>query len=825
MNITPREIAVIVNGKLMQPSENNTVSEFLIDSRLLLFPAKTVFFAIKTEHNDGHYFIEDLYQKGVRTFVISDERFPVSAFPEATFVLTSGTVGSLQAIAKRHRQQLAAHVIAITGSNGKTIVKEWLKQIMEGHFRVSATPKSYNSQIGVPLSVVQADAHAEVAIFEAGISQTGEMSALQEIILPHTGLITNIGQAHGENFTSIREKLQEKLLLFRQVGKIIFCSDQEMVDKEVRFFAKKHDIPLFSWGHHADNQLFIEKITTSSDHSVLKLRFDNRQMTVTVPFTDTISIENTLHCFAVALCCGMDADAIAEEISRLKPVALRLELQKGVNGCVIVNDSYNLDIDSLRGALDFLHHQKNCQRKTLVLSDILQSDKPDALLYHNVAEMVREKELFRFIGVGSRISAHKMLFPEESLFFDTTEKLIDNLKDINFFNEVILLKGARIFHFETVNRILQEHTHETVLEVNLNALIHNFNYFRSKVYPAGIMAMVKASAYGSGGNEIANTLQYYGVNYLTVAYTDEGVTLRKAGITVPIMVMNPEEESFEDIIAYDLEPEIYNFRTLDMLEKAMKNQLFYHSGIVRFHIKLDTGMHRLGFMEHELDYLIQRVLSLKNSRVQSLFSHLAGSDDPRMDDFTRLQIADFDRMSKKIIAAMPDKKIFRHINNSHAAIRFPESQFDMVRLGIGLYGVSSLPEEQKQLLPVNRLYTTISQIKELPAGDFVGYNHGYKTEKTAKIAILSIGYADGLLRSLKKNGKARINGILCPIIGNICMDMCMVDLSGVEAKEGDRVEIFGENQSITDFAAQAGTIPYEILTGISPRVKRIYVQE
>ncbi|MCL2511373.1 MAG: Mur ligase family protein, partial [Bacteroidales bacterium] len=543
MEITLREIAAIVNGKLLQPSDNKLVSEFLIDSRLLLFPAKTIFFAIKTEHNDGHYFIESLYQKGVRAFVVSDAQFPVSAFPEATFILTSGAVGSLQEIAKYHRRKLSAKVIAITGSNGKTIVKEWLKQILEGYSRVSTTPKSYNSQIGVPLSVIQADVQSDIAIFEAGISQSGEMNALQAIIAPHIGLITNIGQAHGENFTSLHEKLQEKLLLFQQVQKIIFCSDQSMVSEQVRAFANARNIALFSWGHlckhHPDVQLLIEEITTHTDHSVLKLRFDGQSIAVAVPFSDKISIENALHCFAVALCCGMSVEAISLEISRLKPIALRLELQKGTNGCIIINDSYNLDLDSLRGALDFLHHQKNCQRKTLVLSDILQSEHADSVLYKNVADVVKEKELFRFIGVGSRIGAYKTLFPEGSLFFDTTEQFVDNLKVINFSNETILLKGARMFHFETISRNLQEHTHETVLEVNLNALIHNFNYFRAKVYPAGIMAMVKASAYGSGGNEIANTLQYYGVNYLTVAYTDEGVALRKAGITVPIMVMNP----------------------------------------------------------------------------------------------------------------------------------------------------------------------------------------------------------------------------------------------------------------------------------------------
>lgn len=818
------QINEIVCGKIIHAEKNIVVGEYLTDSRLALFPSKTIFFAIKTEHNDGHRYIDALYQKGVRAFVVSDPEFPFSDYEAAVFILVENVVGALQDLAQFHRNRLNAKVVAITGSNGKTIVKEWLKQILERRFNVAASPKSYNSQIGVPLSIFQANENHDIAIFEAGISLPGEMEKLQRMIRPEIGIITNIGGAHGENFSSLRQKLEEKLTLFRQTKTLIFNSDQAMLADVVNNFSQKNGVTAFSWGRADSDDLQILSAEERRQSVLLRLRYLEKTFDVELPFVDRASIENAMHCFAAALCCGMEPAAIAEEIKHLQPVALRLELQKGINGCAIVNDSYNLDFESLKSALDFLQHQKSYSKKTLILSDIFQSDKPEDILYQEVANLIREKDIHRFIGIGKTLGKFRKLFPEGSLFFETTAEFIQAFDALRFENEVILLKGSRFFRFETLNRILQQHTHETVLEINLNAAAHNFKYFRAKAKPAKVMAMVKASAYGSGSEEIANVLQFYGADYLVVAYADEGVALRRAGITIPIMVMNPENEGFDDIISFDLEPEIYSFRSLEIFEKTLKKHLFYESKAVRFHIKLDTGMHRLGFLPEDIPELIQRLKSLKNCRLVSVFSHFAGSDDPAMDDFSHTQIERLKAMSEEISNAL-DYKILRHINNSSAINRFSTSNFEMVRLGIGLYGISSDPDEQRQLLPVNRLSTVISQIKVIPKGDYIGYNQGFKAEKETRIAILPIGYADGLPRSLKNRGKVWINGALCPMIGNVCMDMCMVDISDIHADEGDSVEIFGIHQSLRDFSEQAGTIPYEILTGISPRVKRIYVQE
>ncbi|MDR0364553.1 MAG: bifunctional UDP-N-acetylmuramoyl-tripeptide:D-alanyl-D-alanine ligase/alanine racemase [Bacteroidales bacterium] len=824
MTLHPCQIAEIVGGTIINNCNNVYVSEYLTDSRLLLFPAKTVFFAIKTDYNDGHFYIDELYQKGVRAFVIANPEFPFFDYDEAVFIVVENVVEALQNLAIFHRLRLTSKIVGITGSNGKTIVKEWLKQILERQFYVAASPKSYNSQIGVPLSIFQADDNHNIAIFEAGISCPGEMQRLQKMIRPNVGIITNIGDAHGENFTSQHEKLQEKLVLFSEAEVLIYNSDQKELSNVVADFSNKHGIKTFSWGNSEfDNlQIFMKK--ESQDHVFLQAAYHNRTFSLELPFTDQVSIENAMHCFAAALCCNMKTEDIVEEMKFLQPVALRLELHRGINGCAIINDSYNLDVESLKSALDFLQHQNGYAKKTLILSDIFQSKKSGNILYQDVADLIAEKNINRFIGIGDALYEFKSLFPGNALFFESTEQFIQNARLLCFENELILLKGARHFQFEKISRILRQHTHETTLEINLNAVAHNFKYFRSKAKQAKVMAMVKASAYGSGSEEIANVLQFYGADYLVVAYTDEGVALRKAKITIPIMVINPENESFDDIIAYNLEPEIYSFRSLDLFEKAVKRHLFYQSTVVRFHIKLDTGMRRLGFMQEDIPELIKRLKKLKNSRVVSVFSHFAGSDDPVMDDFSQMQIERFEAMSKEISDSL-DYSILRHINNSAAIVRFPLSRFDMVRLGIGLYGISSNEEEQLQLLPVNRLLTVVSQIKNVPKGDYIGYNQGFKAERDITIAILPIGYADGLPRSLKNRGKVWLNGTLCSMIGNICMDMCMIDISNVHANEGDQVEIFGINQSLHAFSAQAGTIPYEILTGISPRVKRIYVQE
>lgn len=817
-------ISKIVHGELLQLANNDSVSELLIDSRLLLFPTKTVFFAIKTNRNDGHFYIADLYEKKVRNFVISDVRFPINDFPEANFILVENVVNALQMLAVFKRKQLHGMIVGITGSNGKTIVKEWSKQLLEPFCKTTASPKSYNSQIGVPLSIWQAQPDDVVDIFEAGISQPCEMQHLEQMIQPTIGVMTNIGSAHSENFVSIEQKIHEKLKLFEHAKTLIFCSDQSLLYDEIQLFAKKSKVDLFSWGHQKNANIFIEKEERTDAETVVHCWYENRSFEIKVPFTDAASIENVMHCIALTVNCGIDIQKVIPCVRKLCSVALRLEMHKAVNKCVLINDSYNLDLDSLKIALDFLKQQSVYLHKTLILSDIPQSDKSDKELYQSVLEMITDGKITRFIGIGSRLMSQKKYFPLNSLFFGHTQQFIEAIPAIHFSNEAILLKGARSFQFEKISNALQKLTHETVLEINLSALIHNLNYYQSLAKPAKMMAMVKAFAYGSGSAEVANILQYHGIDYLCVAYIDEGVELRKSGITLPIMIMNPEPSGFEDVVHYDLEPEIYNFNTLNLLEDTINNKLFYRDSVVRFHIKLDTGMHRLGFVEADLKELISRILQMKNGRVQSVFTHFACSDDPQRDDFSHRQLEKFERMSRTISESIP-YSIMRHISNTAAITRFPEARFDMVRLGIGLYGVSSMPEEQNKLEVVNCLYSVISQIKLIPKGESVGYSKGFETQRDTRAATIPIGYADGLHRSLKNRGKVFINNHLCPLIGNICMDMCMADITDIEAKEGDKVEIFGRNNPVSQVAEQAGTIPYELFTGISPRVKRVYVQE
>lgn len=818
------EIVKNIDGKILQFTDNYTIKELLIDSRLLLFPSKTIFFSIKTARNDGHLYIKELYDKNVRNFVITQENFPFQDFPEANFILVENAIKSLQKLAVYHRKTLNYPIIGITGSNGKTIVKEWCKQLLEPFFRLTASPKSYNSQIGVPLSIWQAKSDDEIAIFEAGVSQPNEMEIIEKIIQPTIGIFTNIGSAHEKNFSSITQKIQEKLKLFKQVNTLIYHLDNNVLNNEIQLFIKNKKIKLFTWGEQNESDIWIKEKSTINNETQINFVFQNQDYNIKIPFTDKASFENVMHCLSLTINLNISIEDIIPSIQKLKSVALRLEYHKGINKCIVINDSYNLDIDSLRIALDFLNQQVVYSKKSLILSDILQAGNDLESLYQSIATLIQEKEISRFIGIGNDLIKHKHLFPTNSLFFENTNSFLEKVKDLNFREEAILLKGARDFHFENINSFLQKLTHETILEVNLSALIHNLNYFKSQVPSSKIMAMVKAFAYGSGSAEVANVLQYHSVDYLCVAYIDEGVDLRKSGITLPIMIMNPEASGFEDIIKYNLEPEIYNFRTLKLLEDLVNHQLFYRDSVIKFHLKLDTGMHRLGFEEKDLDKLIYRILQLNNCKVQSVFSHFSCSDDDSCYIFSEKQLEKYQQMSQKIMQTLP-YPILRHISNSAAIHSIPDAKFDMVRLGIGLYGVSSYAEEQKNLEVVNSLYSVISQIKEIEEGEFIGYSQGFKTSRKSLIATIPIGYADGLHRSLKNRGEVFINGHLCPIVGNICMDMCMADITDIEANEGDRVEIFGNNNPISRVAEKAQTIPYELFTGISPRVKRVYIQE
>lgn len=821
------EIADIIKGELIQqPDPDCGIRDILIDSRRLIDAEPSLFFALSSKKNDGHRFIDELYRKGVRNFVISKSAFNLIAFADANFIRVASTLDALQSLAAHHRRKFDIPVIGITGSNGKTIVKEWLFQLLSDDLKIIRSPKSYNSQIGVPLSVWQIRPEHMMGIFEAGISEPDEMDRLQKIIQPTIGIFTNIGQAHSENFIRIDQKVGEKLKLFTKVDTLIYCLDHPEIQETIIRSEILRSIRPLTWSRKQNADLKIISSEKSASETEIRASYLNDEIRINIPYTDDASIENAIHCWASLLLLGYDNQVIAERMKKLQTVAMRLELKEGINNCTVINDSYNSDYNSLSIALDFLNQQKQHKQKTLILSDILQSGRNEVDLYSDIAGLLEKKGINKFIGIGQAVSKHADKFSGEKYFYLSTSEFLRKFSFSSFHNESILLKGARIYEFEQISQALQQKAHETRLEINLNSLIHNLNYFRSKLeQKTRIMAMVKAFSYGSGSYEIANVLQFHHVDYLAVAYADEGVELRKSGINLPIMVMNPDEESFDNIIMHSLEPEIYSFRVLEMLENAIRKNIIPANKPVKIHLKLDTGMHRLGFEEKDLDELIRRLQQNKMLYVQSVFSHFAASDHPEHDDFSRRQIERFKTMGEKIQEGATHY-VLRHIANSAAISRFPEARFDMVRLGISLYGVSSNEDDAKMLRNVSTLKTNISQIKEVQPGDSVGYNRSWVAEKKMKIAIVPVGYADGLRRSLS-NGKGHLylNGKEAKIVGDVCMDMCMIDITGMQAGEGDEVVIFGQERNVSALARDMDTIPYEVLTGVSRRVKRVFYQE
>ncbi|MCX6232499.1 MAG: bifunctional UDP-N-acetylmuramoyl-tripeptide:D-alanyl-D-alanine ligase/alanine racemase [Bacteroidetes bacterium] len=821
------EIAKICKTDVTGNQLNNPVIfDLLTDSRNITSIDNCLFFALISKRNDGHKYIPELYQKGMRSFVISILPDDINDYPEASFILVKDTLKALQTITANHRKLFNIPVIGITGSNGKTIVKEWLYQLLSDDKKIVKNPKSYNSQIGVPLSVWQMKAEHELAIFEAGISEPDEMDKLQAIIQPTIGIFTNIGHAHDENFIHKEQKIAEKLKLFTKVSALIYCADYLEIKERILKSESLRNIPFFTWSKKNTANLSIQQIDKNTKKSTITAIYNTEKLSIEIPFTDDASIENAIHCWVVLLYLNYSNEFIEQRMRLLHPIAMRLELKEGVNNCSVINDSYSSDIDSLSIAIDFLNQQKQHLKKTVILSDILQSGREDKHLYSEIADLLEKKNVNRLIGIGHAISKQAQLFNLEKSFYQSTDEFLKDFLYSNFNNETILVKGARIFEFEKINQVLQQKAHETVLEINLNAIIHNLNYYRSRLNPGTkLMAMVKAFSYGSGSFEIANTLQFHHVDYLAVAYADEGVELRKAGITLPIMVMNPEEQSFDTIIKYKLEPEIYSLRVFSLLEEIIKLHLAGSQQVINIHIKLDTGMHRLGFEHKDLAELTERIKNNPQIQVQSVFSHLSASEDSQYDDFTHQQINLLTSMCKTIEDGL-GYKVIRHILNSAGIIRFPEAQFEMVRLGIGLYGIASVGIEQKELENVGTLKTIISQIKHIPKNDTIGYSRKWIAKEDMNIAIIPIGYADGLNRKLGNGkGKVLINNMFVPIIGNICMDMCMVDISGIDAKENDEVIIFGEKYPVTYLAEEIDTIPYEILTTISRRVKRIFYQE
>lgn len=823
------EIVEIVQGDFYPgTSKRNAIRDILIDSRRLISAQKCMFIALSSKRNNGHNYIEELYDKGIRNFMVMALPENIKSFEKANFVKVANTLTALQLLTAHHRSNFEIPVVGITGSNGKTIIKEWLYQLMRQDKNIIRSPKSYNSQIGVPLSVWQMNKDHELAVFEAGISETEEMEKLRNIIEPNIGLFTNIGHAHDENFINLEQKAGEKLKLFTKVDTLIYCADHPIIKGAIIRSGILNRIKGFTWSYKEDADLHSISLEKKNGFTEIKGVYKESGLSIQIPFSDDASIENAIHCWVLMLHLGYNEKTMQERMQKLAPIAMRLEMKEGINNCSVINDSYNSDINSLSIALDFLKQQKQHSKKTIVLSDILQSGQNELNLYDHISELLESRGIQKLIGIGNSISSHSERFNMEKYFFTSTEAFLNNFPFTSFQNETILLKGARIFEFEQISKALQQKAHETVLEINLNSLVNNLNYYRNKLKdPATkIMAMVKAFSYGSGSFEIANVLQFHHIDYLTVAYADEGVELRKAGINTPIMVMNPDWQSFDSIIKHNLEPEIYSFRILDFLEKSIKENIIPANKPIKIHIKLDTGMHRLGFEEHDLAELLERLKQNKSVYLQSVFSHLAASSNKDYDDFTRQQIQRFEKMSNEIISHADDHPVYRHILNSGGINRFPEAQFDMVRLGIGMYGVSSDEEERAELENVSTLRSTISQIKRIKTKDTIGYDRAAKAEKDMIIAIIPVGYADGIRMGLGHGvGKFLINGKFAPIVGSVNMDMCMVDISDIQVVEGEEVIIFGKDYPIWKVAEAINTIPYEILTGISRRVKRIYFQE
>ena len=819
------EIAEIVNGQLVGEATDMKISDLLIDSRHLMDARLALFFALTSARNDGHKYIKELYDRGVRAFVV--KRPMQEQCPEAVFIVVADTLKALQTLAAHHRQQFDIPVIGITGSNGKTIVKEWLYQMLSPDHNIVRSPKSYNSQVGVPLSVWQMNDSYDMAIFEAGISEPDEMMALQDMIRPNIGVFTNIGQAHEENFINPAQKAGEKLNLFTKADSLVYCMDYSEIQQVIIRSGMASKLKLFTWSRKfAEADLTITSVVKNEKTSTIQAAYQGESMTYVIPFIDDASVENAIHCIAVGLLLQMRPEVIAERLMALTSIAMRLEIKAGMNNCTIINDYYNSDINSLSIALDVMRQQHQHQRRVVILSDILQSGRNEIDLYTEIAQLLKNKDVDMLIGIGEGISRQSNKFDMERYFFPNVGDFLAHFPFSKFSNQTILLKGARAFEFEQIGMELQEKAHETVLEINFNHLVNNLNHFRSKIKPeTKLMVMVKAFGYGSGNLEVSNVLQFHNVDYLTVAFADEGVELRRAGINLPIMVMSPEVNSYDNIIKYHLEPEVFSFRNLECIERAMENMALPEAHPLNVHIKLDTGMHRLGFSLDELPELIRRIKANPMLHVRSVFSHLATADNPAEDAFTLSQIHNFEQGSQMIVEAFPHK-VLRHILNTAGITRFPQYQFDMVRLGIGLYGVPTFDVDKGALQPVVSLKTTINQIKMVPAGDSIGYNrHGYAEHKM-RIGIVPIGYADGLSRLLGNgNGKFYVNGKQVSVVGDICMDMCMIDLTGVDAVEGDTVVIFDAEHDIADIARACQTIPYEIMTRVSQRVKRVYYQE
>ena len=804
----------MLHAKWLGNHPNVLIENISIDSRSLQNGAQTLFFTLVGPNNDAHSYIDELIAKGVANFVV--DHIPYGLEPKANFLVVKNTLDSLQQFAAYHRNLFDFPIIGITGSNGKTIVKEWLNFLLSPDYNIIRSPKSYNSQVGVPLSVLAINEKHNLGIFEAGISTINEMEKLETIIKPTIGILTNIGSAHDEGFANIGEKIKQKVLLFQNAKVLIYNKN-----KTVAAFLNP-EVKSFSWSCKDESaDVFIVK-KSILDKTILKIRQKNDHFDIKIPFQDDAAIENAIQCMMVLLYFGYDYQTIESRMELLFPVEMRLKVKNGINHTTLIDDSYSSDFQSLKIALDFLESQKLYKKKTVILSDIFQSGLSNEELYSKVSQLIISNKIARVIGIGETISQFKTKFLN-CLTFKDTKDFLTHFEQLSFGTETILIKGARTFHFEKIVAALEEKTHETVLEINLNAISHNLNFYKSKLKKkTKMMVMVKAFGYGNGGFEIAKLLEHHNVDYLGVAFADEGISLKNDGIQLPIMVLNPETTSFSAIIQHQLEPEIYSLKGLRAFLKIAAQKKLKNFPI---HIKLDTGMHRLGFEEENLDELISILKDTKSVVVKSILSHLATSDNLQHHDFTISQINLFEKLSSKLMRDLNIEPI-RHLLNTSGISNFPKAQYDMVRLGIGLYGISNNPDEQPQLENVGTLKSIISQIRKIDAGESVGYGRRFIAKKTTVVATIPIGYADGISRHWGNGvGFVTINNAKAFILGSVCMDMLMVDVTEISCKEGDAVIVFGESPTVVYMAEQLQTIPYEILTSISQRVKRMFYRE
>jgi len=813
MEYTINQIATLIGARRYGDAESK-VSFLLTDSRSLSFPEETLFFALKSKRNDGQKYIDELYKRGVRNFVVTT---PHEGMPDANFLVVPDALAALQRLAERHRDEFQIPVVGITGSNGKTVVKEWLYQILVPSMRVTRSPRSYNSQIGVPLSVWNLREDTQVGIFEAGISQPDEMSHLADIIQPTIGVFTTLGQPHQENFHSMEDKCTEKFQLFGNCETLVYPADNDVVFRVMRKSDFKGE--KLGWSLTDPSAAFyVAELEKDDDSTTIHYVFRGTEGEYKINYISTASVENSISCAVVALHLGITPEQLAERMQMLEPVAMRLEVKEGRNGCTLINDSYNSDLASLDIALDFMHRRPDHKgrSRTLILSDIEQTGLDAGELCQRVADMVKNRGVDKLITIGEQLGSISRAN------FATTEDFIESEEFDALRNEVILIKGARRFSFDKITELLVEKVHETTLEVNLSAVVANLNWYRSQMATGTkLVCMIKADGYGAGAIEIAKTLQDHRVDYLAVAVADEGVALRKAGITANIMIMNPEMTAFKTMFDYDLEPEVYSFRLLDALRHAARKE-----GITNWpvHIKLDTGMHRLGF--HPVDDMPSLVEYLKNQNAltpRSVFSHFVGSDADEFDDFSSQQFELYVKGADALQAAF-SHHIIRHMCNSAGIEHFPGRQMDMCRLGLGLYGIN--PRNNEVINNVSTLKTTILQLRQVKAGESIGYSRRTVLDKDSLIAAIPIGYADGLNRHLgNRHGYCLVNGQKAQYVGNICMDVCMIDVTGIDCHEGDSVEIFGDNLPVTVLSDILDTIPYEVMTGISNRVKRVYYEE